>query len=41
MFDRYLNKPEATKKEFHKGWFKTGDYVSVKDGNYRILGRIS
>ena len=28
MFDRYLNKPEATIKEFHEGWFKTGDYVN-------------
>jgi long-subunit acyl-CoA synthetase (AMP-forming) len=27
MFDRYLNKPEATAKEFHDGWFKTGDFV--------------
>jgi malonyl-CoA/methylmalonyl-CoA synthetase len=41
MFDRYLNKPEATAKEFHDGWFKTGDYVSQTDGVFRILGRIS
>jgi acyl-CoA synthetase (AMP-forming)/AMP-acid ligase II len=43
MFDRYLNKPEATQKEFLGEWFKTGDYVSVnKDtGSFRILGRIS
>ncbi len=27
LFDRYLNKPEATAKEFFEGWFKTGDYV--------------
>lgn len=42
LFDRYLNKPEATEKEFVKGWFKTGDYVQKKsDGTFRILGRIS
>lgn len=43
MFDRYLNKPEATKKEFMGEWFKTGDYVSVvkETGAFRILGRIS
>jgi long-subunit acyl-CoA synthetase (AMP-forming) len=27
LFDRYLNKPEATAKEHTNGWFKTGDYV--------------
>ena len=43
MFDRYLNKPEATQKEFLGEWFKTGDYASVnKDtGAFKILGRIS
>jgi len=43
MFSRYLNKPEATQKEFYQEWYKTGDFVSVnKDtGAYRILGRIS
>ena len=40
MFDRYLNKPEATAKEFLNGWFRTGDFVRY-DGTYRILGRIS
>ena len=41
MFDRYLNKPEATTKEFLQSWFKTGDYVTVQKGVFRILGRIS
>jgi long-subunit acyl-CoA synthetase (AMP-forming) len=31
MFDRYLNKPEATLKEFHENWFKTGDYVEMQN----------
>lgn len=45
IFDRYLNKPEATAKEFTSptnGWFKTGDYVKRQsDGTFRILGRMS
>ncbi len=41
MFDRYLNKPEATLKEFHDGWFRTGDFVKYEKGTFRILGRIS
>ena len=42
LFDRYLNKPEATAKEFKDGWFKTGDYVKKQaDGTFRILGRMS
>ena len=41
MFDRYLNKPEATAKEFHGDWFMTGDYVSYQKGVFKILGRIS
>ena len=30
VFQEYLNKPEATKKEFtESGWFKTGDTCKV------------
>lgn len=48
MFDRYLNKPEATAKEFYMDerrgqfWFKTGDCaVRDNEGVYKILGRLS
>jgi malonyl-CoA/methylmalonyl-CoA synthetase len=48
MFDRYLNRPEATEKEFFtdpktsKKWFKTGD-CAVRDADdvYSIKGRLS
>ena len=47
MFDRYLNKPEATAKEFYSDtdgqlWFQTGDAaVRDADGVYQIKGRLS
>ena len=47
MFDRYINKPEATAESFHTDdrglkWFKTGDCVVIdKNGSYRIEGRLS
>lgn len=42
LFKEYWNKPEETKKSFTQdGWFKTGDMVSVEDGNYKIIGRLS
>eukprot|EP00123_Amoebidium_parasiticum_P009623 comp19602_c1_seq1/m.23079 comp19602_c1_seq1/g.23079 ORF comp19602_c1_seq1/g.23079 comp19602_c1_seq1/m.23079 type:complete len:573 (-) comp19602_c1_seq1:167-1885(-) len=41
VFTRYWNKPEATAKAFHDGWFLTGDEASCTDGLYRILGRAS
>ena len=50
MFNRYLNKPEATAKEFTQdGWFKTGDCAivnevddnGVKRGMFKHLGRLS
>jgi len=42
VFKEYLNKPEATKKEFTTdGWFRTGDTSKVEDGLFRILGRTS
>lgn len=48
MFDRYLNRPEATVKEFYtdpstsKKWFKTGDCAERDaDDLYIIKGRLS
>jgi len=44
MFDRYLNKPEATAECFTEdGWFRTGDCVAknAETGAYKILGRLS
>jgi len=42
VFQEYLNKPEATKKEFTEdGWFKTGDTAKVENGIFKILGRTS
>lgn len=50
MFDRYINRPEATKDTFTSdGWFKTGDCAiineidddGVKRGMFKHLGRLS
>jgi len=41
VFKEYLNKPEATAKEFDGDWFKTGDTSKIEDGVFRILGRSS
>jgi len=42
VFKEYLNKPEATKKEFTEcGWFKTGDTCQISEGVFKILGRTS
>eukprot|EP00088_Acartia_fossae_P033941 TRINITY_DN3481_c0_g1_i3.p1 TRINITY_DN3481_c0_g1~~TRINITY_DN3481_c0_g1_i3.p1 ORF type:complete len:537 (-),score=68.13 TRINITY_DN3481_c0_g1_i3:162-1772(-) len=41
VFKEYLNKPEATLKEFDGDWFKTGDTSMVENGVFRILGRTS
>lgn len=42
MFDRYLNKPEATAlKLIDEGWYATGDIASRNSaGSYKILGRL-
>jgi acyl-CoA synthetase (AMP-forming)/AMP-acid ligase II len=46
-FNRYLDRPEATAKEFceHEGqqWFKTGDAAmySSEHKSFKILGRLS
>merc|ERR1740128_1285352 len=42
VFQEYLNKPDATRKEFTEdGWFKTGDTCKIEKGLFRILGRSS
>ena len=43
MFNRYLGKPEETKKAFTEdGWFITGDCAKkMKYGAFQILGRLS
>jgi len=50
MFDRYLNRPDATSESFlidQRGqcWFKTGDCATKTFLNgtysYRIMGRLS
>jgi long-chain acyl-CoA synthetase len=40
VFREYWNNPEATAKEFHDGWFGTGDLGSLDDDGYlTISGR--
>lgn len=42
VFLEYWKDPEATRKAFSNGWFKTGD-IAVRDseGDFRLLGRES
>ena len=41
VFREYWQRPEATKKAFVEGWFKTGDIAICENNVYRILGRNS
>lgn len=41
VFLEYWQNPQATAKAFRDGWFCTGDFAIVENGNYRILGRMS
>ena len=41
VFDRYLNRPEATADSFVDGWFRTGDVAQSTADGYRLLGRAS
>ena len=41
VFGGYLNKPEATERAFHDGWFRTGDMgVMEEDGFIKLVSRI-
>lgn len=41
VFLEYWQKPEATASAFQDGWFCTGDFATIEQGYYRILGRMS
>jgi len=41
VFNRYLNRPEATAESFVDGWFRTGDVAQQTPDGYRLLGRAS
>jgi len=39
LFNGYYNRPDITQKAFMEGWFKTGDYGYIADGEVFITGR--
>lgn len=39
MLSGYYNRPDATAKAFHDGWFLTGDYGYTLDGEIFVTGR--
>lgn len=39
MLTGYYNRPDATKKVFHDGWYLTGDFGYVSDGEVFVSGR--
>jgi acyl-CoA synthetase (AMP-forming)/AMP-acid ligase II len=39
MFDGYRNYPEKTAAVLRDGWYYSGDYGFVKDGEYYVIGR--
>ena len=41
VFNRYLNRPDATVESFVDGWFRTGDVAQQTPDGYRLLGRAS
>lgn len=41
VFNRYLNRPDATAESFVDGWFRTGDVAQQTADGYRLLGRAS
>ena len=41
VFNRYLNRPDATAESFVDGWFRTGDVAQHTPNGYRLLGRAS
>ncbi len=41
VFNRYLNRPDATAESFIDGWFRTGDVAQQTPDGYRLRGRAS
>lgn len=41
VFNRYLNRPEATAESFRDGWFCTGDIAEETADGFKLLGRAS
>ncbi len=39
LFNGYYNRPDITQKAFLDGWFRTGDYGYMADGEVYITGR--
>ncbi len=39
MLTGYYNRPDATREAFHDGWYLTGDYGYVSDGELFVTGR--
>ena len=39
MLTGYYNRPDETQKAFHEGWYLTGDYGYLADGELYITGR--
>ena len=38
-FHRYYNRPDLTEKTFKDGWFRTGDFGYISNGELYITGR--
>jgi acyl-CoA synthetase (AMP-forming)/AMP-acid ligase II len=36
----YHNNPEADQKAFHKGWYRTGDLIEIRDDLIYVKGRL-
>lgn len=39
MLTEYFHRPDATEKAFHEGWYLTGDYGYMADGQLFVAGR--
>ena len=39
MLTEYYHRPDATQKAFHQGWYLTGDYGYMADGEVYVSGR--
>ena len=39
MLTEYYHRPDATEKAFHEGWYLTGDYGYMVDGEVYVSGR--